>query len=85
MRQLINRDNNIYEEVLESEINNMSSETSPVDFQVLLDRLHTACQELDLMLDEIPNLKPTTQREKDNIQKLIDTVFEAQLSLDDVL
>jgi hypothetical protein len=37
------------------------------------------------MLDEIPNLKPTTQREKDNIQKLIDTVFEAQLSLDDVL
>jgi hypothetical protein len=32
MRQLINRENNIYEEVLESEINNMSSETSPVDF-----------------------------------------------------
>jgi len=52
---------------------------------VLYDRLHEICQELDSQLNIIPGLKVTTQEERDNIQRLIDIVFEAQRCLDDVL
>lgn len=84
MKQVINRGDNLYEEVWNTG-QFVPSETISIDNKALLDRLHTVCQELDSMIDQIPDLKVTTQEEKNNIEQLIDLIFEAQRCLDDVL
>lgn len=85
MKQLINRNENLYSEYWRTEVLPNAQQDMEVNSKALLDRLHTVCQELDSMLDMIPDLKLTTQEEKDNVQHLIDLIFEAQLCLNDVL
>lgn len=48
-------------------------------------RLAEACNELDIVLQYIPELKATTQVEKENIKKLYQVIFDAQKALDDLL
>jgi hypothetical protein len=85
MKNLINRNENVYEDAWNSQISSQSQEDISVDSNALYDRLHNVCQELDSQLDIIPDLKVTTQEERNNIQRLIDLIFEAQRCLDDVL
>ena len=85
MKNLINRNENVYEDAWNSQISSQSQEDISVDSNELYDRLHNVCQELDSQLDIIPDLKVTTQEERNNIQRLIDLIFEAQRCLDDVL
>ena len=84
IRQTINRNDNLYQEVFESNMQS-TQEDIPVDSKVLYDRLHNVCQELDAHLNQIPGLKITTQEERDEIDRLVELVFEAQRCLDDVL
>ena len=84
MRTLINQKSNIYDEVWQYDVQN-ETEQQPVETSAKLDRLSQACAELDYAIQEISTLPITTDAERNNLQKFIDTLFEAQIALDDML
>jgi hypothetical protein len=77
----IDRENNIW---LENAEQNVSGEPS-VELSVHLARLEECCRDLDTVLQYIPQVKATTQRERENIKVLYQSIFDAQKALDDVL
>ena len=66
---------------------NMQQEPVQVDQtqEDLLIRLTDACTELDNMLDLVPVKRVTTQTDKENVKKLYQAIFDAQVALNDYI
>ena len=66
---------------------NMQQEPVQVDQtqEDLLVRLTDACTELDNMLDLVPVKRVTTQTDKENVKKLYQAIFDAQVALNDYI
>lgn len=66
---------------------NMQQEPAQVDQtqEDLLVRLTDACTELDNMLDLVPVKRVTTQTDKENVKKLYQAIFDAQVALNDYI
>lgn len=74
-------ENTIWNENAEANIADQPSH----DVMAYAQRLAEACNELDIVLQYIPELKATTKAEKENVQKLYQVIFDAQKALDDLL
>lgn len=57
----------------------------PQEVEDKIGHLSFVCNELDQVLDYIPGIKATTKEEKDNVKKLYQCIFDAQIALDQVL
>ena len=53
--------------------------------QDLLLRLSEACEELDSLISLVPNKKASTQKDRDNVKRLYQAIFDAQVALNDYL
>lgn len=84
MRTLINQRSNLYDEVWQQSIPT-ETEQQPIEVSTKLNRLSTTCTELSFALEELSTLPITTDVERNNLQKFIDVLFEAQIALDDLL
>ena len=84
MRTLINQRSNIYEEVWQQMRQN-ETDQQPVEYSTKLAVLKDACSDLDLLINQLPDVKVTTEVERNNVEAFIDGLFKAQLALDDVL
>ncbi len=78
---LLNSFNTIWNENVESIIQDEPS----FDTVAYAQRLAEVCNELDIVLQYVPNLKATTKAEKENVNKLYQVIFDAQKALDDLL
>lgn len=74
-------DNTIWNENAESN----TADQPSYDVMAYVQRLAEACNELDIVLQYIPEVKATTTAEKENIKKLYQVIFDAQKALDDLL
>ena len=77
----IEAENTIWNENVESIIQDEPS----FDTIAYAQRLAEVCNELDIVLQYVPNLKATTKAEKENVNKLYQVIFDAQKALDDLL
>jgi hypothetical protein len=77
----INFENIVWNENAETLITDEPS----YDTQVYVQQLNDACNELDIVLQYIPQVKATTPVEKENVKKLYQVIFDAQRALDDLL
>jgi len=77
----INFENIVWNENAETLITDEPS----YDTQVYVQQLNDACNELDIVLQYIPQVKATTPAEKENVKKLYQVIFDAQRALDDLL
>ena len=77
----IEAENTVWNENVESIIQDEPS----FDTVAYAQRLAEVCNELDIVLQYVPNLKATTKAEKENVNKLYQVIFDAQKALDDLL
>lgn len=77
----IDAENTVWNENVESIIQDEPSFNTVAYAQ----RLAEVCNELDIVLQYVPNLKATTKAEKENVNKLYQVIFDAQKALDDLL
>jgi hypothetical protein len=84
MKTLINQRSNLYDEVWQ-QVKRNETEQQPVEHQIKLLVLKDVCADLDLLINELPDVKVTTETERNNVEAFIDSLFRAQLALDDVL
>jgi hypothetical protein len=85
MKNIINQQQNLLNEVWNTTSDqNISIQDMP-SAQQQYQHLRDICADLDLVLDEIPSLKITTQAERNNVNKLVETIFDAQFALDELL
>lgn len=85
LKTIINQQHNLYDEVWVGDTNGHISVQDMPEAHQMYARLKEICADLDLVLDEIPSLKITTETERNNIDKLIETIFDAQFILDRLL
>jgi chromosome segregation ATPase len=76
MRTLINQRSNLYDEVWEQQVQTETVQ-QPVNYEQLIAQLKDACSNLDVALNQLPDLAITTQTERDNVEVFIDALFDA--------
>jgi DNA repair exonuclease SbcCD ATPase subunit len=76
MRTLINQRSNLYDEVWEQQIQTETVQ-QPKNYEQLISQLKDACSNLDVALNQLPDLVITTQTERDNVEVFIDALFDA--------
>ena len=84
MKTLINQRSNLYDEVWQQMQQN-ETDQQPIEYETKLSILKDVCSDLDILIGELPDLKVTTDTERNNVEAFIDCLFRAQLALDDVL
>ena len=85
LKQFINRNIAVENTIWNERVQTGAIQEIPIDTRVYLNRLTDACDQLDLMLEHVPDTKATTKIEKENVKKLYQVIFDAQRALDDLL
>jgi len=57
----------------------------PTDVNAAVASLESACRELDLAMQYLPDMKATTQEERNAVRLIYSTLFDAQKKLDELL
>ena len=84
MKTLINQRSNLYDEVWQQRQQN-ETDQQPIEYETKLSILKDACSDLEVLIDELPDVRVTTDVERNNVEAFVDALFKAQLALDDVL
>jgi hypothetical protein len=84
MKTLINQRSNLYDEVWQQRQQN-ETDQQPIEYETKLSILKDACSDLEILIDELPDVRVTTDVERNNVEAFVDALFKAQLALDDVL
>lgn len=74
-------DNQIWQQLIQD----IDIKEEDLNVQSKLDNLKFLCEELDLIIDKVPDVKITTDEERAYVQKLYQTLYDAQIALNDLL
>lgn len=83
--QDIQKNINTENDALIEQIQATNLENMPTDVNAAVASLESACRELDLAMRYLPDMKATTQEERNAVRLIYSTLFDAQKKLDELL